>query len=92
MADVIDRIIETINQQKGELLAHNCLVIGLLRGMPLDHRADALREFDTECDVARNVLLNSSVPDVVLKSFEENVSAINELRFRRPASDGNKIA
>jgi hypothetical protein len=92
MSDEIDRIIQTINEQKGEMLAHNCLIISLLRAFPLDHRSVALREFDTECDIARTVLLNSSVPEVLLKSFENHVGAVNGLRYRRPDSDDNKIA
>ena len=90
--DAIDRIIQTMNQQKGELLSHNCLILSLLRALPRDRQAAALQEFDTECNIARTVLLNSEAPDDVLQSFELHVSAVNGLRFQPPDNDGNKIA
>jgi hypothetical protein len=72
-----------MNEDQGWLIALNCLVFGVLRALPPEIRVAALREFGTEVDVARVVLLNSRSPDALLKAFEDRVAGIEALRFSR---------
>jgi hypothetical protein len=92
MRDEIDQLIETVNQQKGELLAVRCLINGVLRSLPLDQRTTARAEFDAECEAARTWLLNSSAPEELLKSFESHVAGQNDLWILKRDNGGNRIA
>jgi len=81
MTDVADIIIAKLNEQKGELIATQALLLGVLRSLPLDLRADALREFDVEIATARSTLAYLPIPDEVINGLENYVKALNHLRI-----------
>ena len=78
-----DRIAEVVNDQKGELMALQCLVISLLRAMPPDMQAKALAEFDRETVIGQGVLRHSETPKEVGEGFSRYVDHLNKLRKRR---------
>ena len=78
--DDIDRIIKTINEQKGEMMAMQCLLASVFRALPADRQALAFAKYDKDVEIARTVLLNSHAPDAVHASFDRAVDALNELR------------
>jgi len=84
--DDIDRIIQKLNEQKGEILAMSNLVLSIVRALPIDLQAKVLTEFDKEREITKTVLLNSSAPDDVLRSFDNIVEAFNKLRLDRPGT------
>lgn len=81
MTDVTDKIIAKLNEQKGELLATQALLLGVLRSLPRDLRANAIHEFDLEIATARSTLAYSPVPDEVINGLENYVKALNHIRF-----------
>lgn len=82
--DYFDQIIRTANWQKGELLALRCLLVSIVRALPLHLQGVVLAEFDTEREAAKVVLLNYQSPEDVLIEFDRTVEAINALRLDRP--------
>jgi len=78
--DDIDRIGKAINEQKGTITAVLSLLTSIVRALPIDQQAKALAAFDTECEVARTVLLNSQAPDDVLNGFDLLVKALDSIR------------
>ena len=80
--DLEDRVTQAVNKQKGESLALTTLLMAILRVLSPEQRAAALREFDTECEAARAVLLHSQSEDLI-QGFETAVGAVNG---GRPAS------
>lgn len=81
MTDVNEKIIAKLNEQKGELIATQALLLGVLRSLPLDLRAEALREFDVEIATARSTLAYLPIPDEVINGLENYVKALNHLRL-----------
>jgi len=81
--DDIDRIGKVINHQKGEITALLSLLTSIVRALPIDQQAKALAAFDTECEVARTVMLNSKTPDDVLNGFDLLVKALDGIRLDR---------
>ena len=76
----VDRIADVVNDQKGELMALQCLVISLLRAMPPEMQAKALAEFDRETVIGRGVLRHSETPKEVEVGFARYVDHLNKLR------------
>lgn len=81
--DDIDRIGKVINEQKGTITAMLTLLTSIVRALPIDQQAKALAEFDTDCEIARTVMLNSQTPDDVLSGFDLQVRALDGLRHDR---------
>jgi hypothetical protein len=79
-----ERVLEVIEQQKGELIFLRALTAALFRAMGTDAQARALHEFDEECKAARDQLLHMA-PDSILDSFELHVKSWNDLRTSPPA-------
>ncbi|WP_024691608.1 hypothetical protein [Pseudomonas tremae] len=79
MTDPTEKIIDKLNGQKGELLATQAL-LGVLRSLPLEVRAEAIREFDIEIATARSTLAYLPVPDEVINGLENYVKALNHIR------------
>jgi len=77
-------VVESINEQKGELTALTCFVTALFRALPLDLREDALGEFDAEREGVRVDLLNSGASEDVLQGYDRKIRALNRMRFLRP--------
>lgn len=88
----IDRIIQALNEQKGESIALTCRVVALLRGITMDQRSAVVRAFDTECESARVGLLHSGASDEVIRGFETALQALNGLRVLPPKDDGRNLA
>lgn len=84
MSDIDRRILKTINEQKGQITALTCLINGLFHSLPRDFCAKALREFDTETELARAMFAQTNANDVVKASFEAHVKALNDLRQDQP--------
>ena len=80
MADEIDRIIATINHQKGELMGLNALLAAFARTLPPEQLAALLSEYDTEIAHARSTLAYSTVPEEVISGFEQSVQTWNAIR------------
>lgn len=76
----LETIAGVVNDQKGELMALQCLVISLLRAMPPDLQAKALAEFDRETSIGRGVLRHSDMPKEVETGFSRYVDHLNKLR------------
>ena len=80
MTDVTDRIIATMNQQKGELIGISALLAAMARSLPQEQLARLLAEFDTEIAFARSHVNNSPVPDEVIAGLENYVKMWNAIR------------
>ncbi|WP_122572385.1 hypothetical protein [Pseudomonas viridiflava] len=80
MTNPTEKIIDKLNEQKGELLATQALLLGVLRSLPLEVRAEAIREFDIEIATARSTLAYLPVPDEVINGLENYVKALNHIR------------
>lgn len=78
--DDIDHISKAINEQKGTSMAMLSLLTSIVRALPIDQQAKALAAFDTECEIARTVMLNSKTPDDVLSGFELMVRGLDSIR------------
>lgn len=76
----IDRIIATLNHQKGELIGLNAMLAALARTLPHDKLARLLNEFDTEIAHARSTLAYSPVPEEVISGLEQFVTSWNAIR------------
>ncbi len=76
----VDRIADVVNDQKGELMALQCLVISILRALPRDMQAKVLAEFDRETVIGRGVLRHSDTPKAVAAGFDRYVEHLNRLR------------
>lgn len=76
----LETIAAVVNDQKGELMAMQCLVISLLRAMPPEMQAKALAEFDRETVIGRGVLRHSDMPKEVETGFSRYVEHLNKLR------------
>lgn len=74
----IGGLFKVTQEQKGELIALNCLLISLCRGLPFPFLAGALTELETEREVARTVLLNTAVPEVLLTSFDSALARFDD--------------
>lgn len=81
MTDVSEKIIAKLNEQKGEIIATQALLLGVLRSLPVDLRAEAIREFDVEIATARSTLAYLPVPDEVINGLENYVKALNHIRI-----------
>jgi hypothetical protein len=75
-----DRIADVVNDQKGELMGLQCLVISILRALPADMQARVLAEFDRETVIGAGVLRHSDTPTTVAKGFARYVDHLNALR------------
>ncbi|MEL7937651.1 hypothetical protein [Pseudomonas delhiensis] len=80
MTDVIDKIIATMNAQKGELIGVHSMLAAVARSLPQEHLARLLSEFDNEVAHARSHLAYSSVPDEVISGLENYVRMWNAIR------------
>ncbi len=80
----LERMAAVVNDQKGELMALQCLVISLLRAMPAEMQAKALAEFDRETVIGAGVLRHSETPKPVGEGFERYVHHLNSLRKTGP--------
>ena len=78
----MDNVADTVNHQKGELVALNCLLISIFRALPVSLQAQTLLDLQTERDVAKTVLLNSTAPDEVLKGLDDFFSRFEQRRRR----------
>lgn len=83
-----DKTASVVNDQKGELMALQCLVISLLRAMPAEMQGKALAEFDRETTIGRGVLRHSEIPKDVAQGFDRYVEHLNSLR-KGPPRPGN---
>lgn len=80
MTDVIDKMIATMNAQKGELIGVQAMLAAMARALPQEQLAKVLDEFDTELAVARSTLAYSPVPDEVISGLESYVEMWNVIR------------
>ena len=88
--DLEARVSAATNRQKGEALALTSLLMAVLRSMPAEQLAAALREFDTECEAARAALLHAP-SDELIQGFEVAAKAVNALRYVPPEGDGRTL-
>jgi hypothetical protein len=80
MTDVIDKIIATMNAQKGELIGVHAMLAAVARSLPQTQLRVLLDEFDTEVAVARSTLAYSPVPEEVISGLENYVKMWNVIR------------
>lgn len=76
MADEIGRIIDTLNQQKGELLALRVLLYEILEALPLDGRVRVLTHFDQHREEMLATIAFGPIPEEVLTSYRKHSEAI----------------
>ncbi|WP_458718304.1 hypothetical protein [Pseudomonas gregormendelii] len=81
MTDPIEQVINKLNEQKGEVIATQALLLGILRALPIDLRAEAIREFDVEIATARSTLAYLPIPEEVISGLENYVRALNHIRM-----------
>lgn len=81
MTDAIDKIIATINAQKGELIGVHSMLAAIARSLPQTQLQVLLDEFDTELGVARSTLAYAPVPEEVISGLENYVTMWNEIRL-----------
>lgn len=79
------RMAEVVNDHKAELLALQCMVMALVRALPTNLQAEVLEQWDSEKEVARTILLNTSAPEALLQAFDRYVSAFDDQRLFPPA-------
>ncbi|MFO3795746.1 MAG: hypothetical protein ACK8QZ_00445 [Anaerolineales bacterium] len=82
MTELTDKIIATMNAQKGELIGINAMLASIVRVLPGDQLEQVLEEFDTELAVARSTLAYSSVPEEVISGLESYVQMWNVIRVK----------
>jgi len=80
MTELTDKIIATMNAQKGELIGVHCMLAAMARSLPQEHLARLLSEFDNELAHARSHLNNSPIPDEVISGLENYVTMWNAIR------------
>lgn len=80
MTDVIDKIIATMNAQKGELMGVQAMLMSIVRSLPQTQLQVLLDEFDIELAVARSTLAYSPVPEEVISGLEGYVQMWNVVR------------
>lgn len=78
--DELDRIIEALNKQKGELMACQSLVLSMFRALPIDLQARAWHDLLREREVAKTTFLNAAIPDAVIAGYDAAMSALDALR------------
>lgn len=81
MTDAIEKIVATINTQKGELIGVHAMLSAMARSLPLEHLDRLLDEFDTEIAVARSTLSYAPIPDEVITGLENYVQMWNAIRI-----------
>lgn len=69
----MDKLVQVINQQKGEIAALTCFVTALFASLPPRERSAVIAQLDQEAELARTMFLNSPAPDDVSASFEHHV-------------------
>lgn len=77
---------ERICELKGSLMAMDALASALLRTLPEHERSELRRTFDEHAEVARTVLLHSSISEHTIAAFESDVARTREL-IRSPAPE-----
>lgn len=81
MTDLTEKIIATMNAQKGELVGIHAMLAAIARSLPRAQLETLLEEFDTEIAVARSSLAYSPVPEEVISGLENYVQMWNEIRI-----------
>jgi hypothetical protein len=77
---------ERICELKGSLVAMNALLTAMLQSMPDTQRRDLLRHLSENAEVARTVLLHTTISELTIASFEHDVQRMSDLLDARPAS------
>ena len=88
MNNDIATLIGIVNEQKGELMFLETLVLAILRSLPSNILADALRRIDSEVEMARNALLDKNWLEV-LDSFDKHTKILKDIRPDK--NDSNSI-
>lgn len=70
---------ERICDLKGSLLAQDALMAALLHALPDAQRAGLLQRFEGHTEVARTVLLHTSISEHTLQAFERDVKRMGLL-------------
>ena len=86
----IEPFVHAVNDQKGELMALECLVVSLLRAMPHETQAKVLAEFDRETCIGRGILRHFELPKDVAQGFDRYVEHLNKLRKDQPAEGAER--
>lgn len=81
MTEIVDKIIATLNSQKGELIGVHAMLAAMARSLPANQLQVLLDEFDTELAVARSTLAYSPVPEEVISGLENYVQMWNAIRI-----------
>ncbi len=75
---------ERICDLKGSLVALDALMAALLHALPHDQRAGLLQRFAGHTEVARTVLLHTSISEHTLQAFERDVRRMGLLISATP--------
>ena len=70
---------ERICELKGSLVAFDAMVSALLRHLPPDERQVLMRNFGESAEVARTVLLHTTISEVTVAAFERDVARMTVL-------------
>ena len=70
---------ERICDLKGSLVALDALVTALLHELPAPLRANLLRSFEDNAEVARTVMLHTSISEHTITAFERDVNRMSHL-------------
>lgn len=74
-----ERLITVTDQQKGELLFLQTILVSLFRAMPRSVQTDALNRFDKAAEAVRASALHSEAGDQVLASFDHYAANVDKL-------------
>lgn len=70
---------ERICDLKGSLVALDALVTALLHELPAPLRANLMRSFESNAEVARTVMLHTAISEHTISAFERDVSRMSHL-------------
>ncbi|MGZ8174674.1 MULTISPECIES: hypothetical protein [Methylobacter] len=72
----IKKLISVTNQQKGELLFLQALLVSIMRSTPPEFQSEVIGRFDKAAESTRSAHLYSEASDEVLEAFEHYVSSL----------------
>lgn len=79
----IEQLIKVVDQQKGELLYLQTLIIALMRSMPEESQATVYQNFLKAADSSRNAALFSEASEDVIFAFEHYCEALSRQASKR---------
>ncbi len=71
MTDEFDKMVATINLQKGEIVGINTMLLAMAKCLPPALLSRLLDEFNRELEIAKSDLSYRAIPDEVISGLED---------------------